>query len=83
VRVLRAIDAGPDLLLETTEGLRGYDSPALVWASQDRVMPAEHGRRLAELLPHGRLVEIPDSYTLVPLDQPVALAQAIREFVRE
>jgi pimeloyl-ACP methyl ester carboxylesterase len=46
-------------------------------------MPAEHGRRLAELLPHGRLVEIPDSYTLVPLDQPVALAQAIREFVRE
>jgi pimeloyl-ACP methyl ester carboxylesterase len=84
VRVLRAIDAEPDLLLETAEGLRGYDGPALVvWASQDRVMPPEHGRRLAELLPHGRLVEIPDSYTLVPLDQPVALAQAVRDFVRE
>jgi pimeloyl-ACP methyl ester carboxylesterase len=43
-------------------------------------MPPEHGRRLAELLPHGRLVEIADSYTLIPLDQPAGLAQAIREF---
>ena len=34
---------------------------------EDRVMPPEHGRRLAELLPHGRLVEIADSYTLIPL----------------
>jgi pimeloyl-ACP methyl ester carboxylesterase len=45
-------------------------------------MPPEHGRRLAELLPHGRLVEIPDSYTLVPLDQPTRLAEAIRGLVR-
>jgi pimeloyl-ACP methyl ester carboxylesterase len=44
-------------------------------------MPLEHGRRLAELLPQGRLVEIPDSYTLIPLDQPGQLAQSIREFV--
>ena len=43
-------------------------------------MPPEHGRRLAELLPHGRLVEIDDSYTLIPLDQPAPLAQVIREF---
>ena len=51
------------------------------WASQDRVMPPEHGRRLAALLPQGQLTEIDDSYTLVPLDQPERLAQAIREFV--
>ena len=44
-------------------------------------MPPEHGRRLAELLPQGRLVEVEDSYTLIPLDQPAALAQLIREFV--
>ena len=62
--------------------LRGFDRPALVvWASEDRVMPPEHGRRLAELLPHGRLVEIDDSYTLIPLDQPNRLAAAIRSFV--
>jgi pimeloyl-ACP methyl ester carboxylesterase len=46
-------------------------------------MPPEHGRRLAELLPQGRLVEIADSYTLIPLDQPGQLAAAMREFVRE
>jgi pimeloyl-ACP methyl ester carboxylesterase len=43
-------------------------------------MPPEHGRRLAELLPQGRLVEIADSYTLIPLDQPEPLAEAIRTF---
>ena len=37
-------------------------------------MPPDHGRRLAELLPQGRLVEISDSYTLLPLDQPAIRA---------
>ena len=45
-------------------------------------MPPEHGRRLIEQLPQGRLVEISDSATLVPLDQPVALAEAIRAFAK-
>jgi len=31
-------------------------------------MPPEHGRRLAEAFPNGKLVEIPDSYTVVPED---------------
>jgi pimeloyl-ACP methyl ester carboxylesterase len=43
-------------------------------------MLPEHGRRLAELLPQGRLIEVDDSYTLIPLDQPARLAQTIREF---
>jgi pimeloyl-ACP methyl ester carboxylesterase len=82
VRVLRAIAAEPRLMLQAAERLGGFDRPALVvWASEDRVMPPDHGRRLAELLPQGRLVEIRDSYTLIPLDQPARLAQAIREFV--
>jgi pimeloyl-ACP methyl ester carboxylesterase len=83
VRVLRAIAAERGLLLEAADGLPSFDRPALVvWASEDRVMPPEHGRHLAELLPQGRLVEIPDSYTLIPLDQPAPLAAAIRDFVR-
>jgi pimeloyl-ACP methyl ester carboxylesterase len=82
VRVLRAISADRRLMLEAAERLPRFDRPALVvWASEDRVMPPDHGRRLAELFPHGRLVEIPDSYTLIPLDQPARLAQLIREFV--
>jgi pimeloyl-ACP methyl ester carboxylesterase len=81
VRVLRAIAADTDLLLEVAGHLPAFDRPALVvWASGDRVMPPEHGRRLAELLPDSKLVEIDDSYTLVPLDQPAALADAIRAF---
>ena len=45
-------------------------------------MPPEHGARLAALLPESRLVEVADSYTLIPLDQPARLAEIIREFVR-
>jgi pimeloyl-ACP methyl ester carboxylesterase len=71
-------------LVEAAEAFRAFDRPALVaWAAEDRIMPVEHGRRLAELLPQGRLVEIADSYTLIPEDQPVELAAAIRRFVRE
>jgi pimeloyl-ACP methyl ester carboxylesterase len=81
VRVLRALAADRGIMLDAAKRLHGFRAPALVvWASEDRVMPLEDGRRLAELLPQGRLVEIEDSYTLVPLDQPIALAQAIREF---
>src|SRR6266536_6222908 len=81
VRVLRAVAAEPRLLLDAAETLPSFDRPALVvWASADRVMPPEHGRRLAEMLPQGQLVEVDDSYTLIPLDQPARLAQVIREF---
>src|SRR5215469_11175267 len=81
VRMLRSVAADPSLLLEAAESLPSFTRPALVvWASGDRVMPPEHGRRLAELLPLARLAEVEDSYTLIPLDQPARLAQLIREF---
>jgi len=81
VRVLRAVAAAPNLLLDAATHLPSFDHPALVaWASQDRVMPPDHGRRLADLLPQARLVDIEDSYTLIPLDQPARFAQLIREF---
>jgi pimeloyl-ACP methyl ester carboxylesterase len=71
-------------LIAATEALPSFDRPVLVvWASEDRVMPPEHGRRLAELFPNSRLVEIPDSYTLVPEDQPALLALQLRQFMSE
>ncbi|MEX1252781.1 MAG: alpha/beta hydrolase [Dehalococcoidia bacterium] len=71
-------------LLAATEALRAFGRPVLVvWAAEDRIMPPEHGRRLAELFPRGRLVEIADSYTLIPEDQPGELARAIRQFVQD
>ncbi|WP_045556067.1 alpha/beta fold hydrolase [Streptomyces sp. FxanaA7] len=75
---------GRGTLLEWSERLREYDRPVLVvWATEDRLMPREHGPRLAELYPQGRLVEIADSSTLVPEDQPERLAQVLREFLGE
>ena len=80
-RMLRSVFADKRLLLRTAEALPAFDRPALVvWAADDRVMPPEHGRRLATLLPNARLFEISDSYTLIPLDQPAQLAEAIRKF---
>jgi pimeloyl-ACP methyl ester carboxylesterase len=82
-KYLRASAKDPDVLVAAAEGLRGFERPALVaWAAEDRVMPPAHGRRLAELLPHGQLLEIPDSYTLIPEDQPAALARAVSQLVR-
>ncbi|MDP9091379.1 MAG: alpha/beta hydrolase [Actinomycetota bacterium] len=54
----------------------------LAWASEDRVFPVKHARRLAAVLPAATLVQIPDSYTFVPEDQPIVLAEHITEFVR-
>ena len=63
---------------------RKEDIPALVaWTSDGRVMPAEHGPRLAELLPHGHYVEIADARVLVQLDRPGAVATQIRDFIQE
>ncbi|WP_214415539.1 alpha/beta fold hydrolase [Sphaerisporangium fuscum] len=71
-------------LLELAEEMRWFDRPVLVaWAREDRLMPREHGRRLAELLPGARLVEIDDSYTLIPEDQPETLTRTILDFLHE
>jgi pimeloyl-ACP methyl ester carboxylesterase len=75
---------GREVLLEWSERLRRYDRPVLVvWATEDRLMPREHGPRLAELYPQGRLVEITDSSTLVPEDQPERLARVMTDFLTE
>ncbi len=69
-------------LIANTEALRAFDGDALVlWSPQNRVMPPSHGQRLADLLPHGRLVEIADAYVLSMLDQPEAVAAEINGFL--
>ncbi|MFD7923568.1 alpha/beta fold hydrolase [Streptomyces sp. NPDC059740] len=71
-------------LLAWSERLRDFEGPVLVvWAAEDRLMPREHGPRLAELYPRGRLVEIADSSTLVPEDQPERLAEVLTAFLRQ
>ena len=71
-------------LLAASAALASFERPALVaWAREDRMMPREHGPRLAALLPQGRLVEIEDSYTLIPEDQPAQLAAHMRELLAQ
>ncbi|HEY6760005.1 MAG TPA: alpha/beta hydrolase [Baekduia sp.] len=80
-RVLRAIGRDRRVLVDAAARLPRFDRPALVvWAAEDRVMPPDHGERLARLLPDARLVTLDDTSTLIPLDQPEALAAAIAEF---
>jgi pimeloyl-ACP methyl ester carboxylesterase len=49
----------------------------LVWSQEDPVFPLEHARRYTAALPSAELVEIEDSYSFTPEDQPAAVAAAI------
>ncbi|HEX4108016.1 MAG TPA: alpha/beta fold hydrolase [Solirubrobacteraceae bacterium] len=81
-RYARGARGGRRELVAAMEGLRRFAGPVLVaWAAEDRVMPPEHGRRLAALFPDARHVEIADSYTLIPEDQPAALVAEMRAFL--
>jgi len=78
----RSVRASRQVLKAAMKGLASLSCPALVvWAADDRVMPIATGRELAAGIPSSRFVEIEDSYTLVPLDQPARLAREIRLFV--
>lgn len=67
--------------LEAAEKLRGSDLPVLLaWAPGDRFFPIKYAQRLVADTPNARLVEIPDSATFVPLDQPQRLAEEIASF---
>ncbi|WP_040787147.1 alpha/beta fold hydrolase [Nocardia pneumoniae] len=69
-------------LIANTEALRNFSGEALIlWSSAGKVMPREHGRRLAELIPRARLVEIDNAYVLSMLDQPAAVAEAMSAFL--
>jgi pimeloyl-ACP methyl ester carboxylesterase len=70
-------------LIANTEALQHFPGEALIlWSSAGKVMPREHGRRLAKLLPRGKLVEIDHAYVLSMLDQPAAVAQAMTAFLK-
>ncbi|HEX3174378.1 MAG TPA: alpha/beta hydrolase [Solirubrobacterales bacterium] len=67
--------------LEAAEKLRGSDLPILLtWAPGDKFFPMKYAQRLADEAGNARIVEIPDSSTFVPLDQPARLADEIAAF---
>lgn len=68
--------------LQAAEKLEDSDLPLLLcWAPGDRYFPISYAHRLAGQAGNARLVEIPDSSTFVPIDQPERLAEEIAAFV--
>jgi pimeloyl-ACP methyl ester carboxylesterase len=66
--------------LAAAAALPGFTRPVLLaWAGDERLFGGLD-RRLAEVLPDARVVEVPDSRTFVPEDQPDRLAELIIEF---
>ncbi|HWD01567.1 MAG TPA: alpha/beta hydrolase [Amycolatopsis sp.] len=78
-KLLRSVDSR--LTLAAAEQLRSFEPPVLLaWASEDKLFPIRFAHRLAGVLPNAKVVEIEDSYTFVPEDQPEVLAGQIVEF---
>lgn len=72
----------PRELADAGSRLDRFQKPVLLcWAPKDPFFRISHARRLVEVLPDARLVEIPDSRTFVPVDQPTRLAAEIAAFV--
>lgn len=70
-------------LAAATAALPKFEKPVLVvWDREGSMMPNEAGRKLAADFPNSRYVELPDCFTLIPEDQPEALAAEIRQFAR-
>jgi pimeloyl-ACP methyl ester carboxylesterase len=80
-RYVRDVRRGRREIRAATPALASFERPVLVvWDAEGTMMPNEEGRRLADSFPNSRYVELPDCYTLIPLDQPKALAQEIKQF---
>jgi pimeloyl-ACP methyl ester carboxylesterase len=82
IRFMKAVDKS--ISLDAAERLPRLTIRSVVaWAQDDRFFPRELGERLAATLPDARLEPIANSRTFVSEDQPEALADLIRGFVRE
>ncbi len=83
LRDLVAFTLGLDATLtqQAARRLPSFDRPVLIaWATDDRLFPMDHARRLAELLPDARLETIADSRAFSMIDQPDRLADAVAAF---
>jgi pimeloyl-ACP methyl ester carboxylesterase len=83
MRDLAKVTAGLDKrhTIAAAAALRGTRFPLLLaWAPGDRFFPISAAHRLAADVGGAKLVEIPDSGSFVPLDQPQLLARHIADF---
>jgi pimeloyl-ACP methyl ester carboxylesterase len=68
----------PAVTLDVAPQLRTFAGDVvLAWARDDRCFGPELGRRLAAQFRAARFIEVPDSFTFVPVDRPDALAELL------
>ena len=73
---VKAVDPGE--LLDVATRLGAFERPVLlVWGNGDRFFKVDFARRLRDVFPDARLVEIEGGLTFVPLDHPERLAEEI------
>jgi pimeloyl-ACP methyl ester carboxylesterase len=81
---LVAASAGfrPQLLIDAAEAIPRFDRPVLlIWGNSCDFFPMTGAQRLASEFPRATLVSVPGAKTWVPIDSPVAVADAIVKFV--
>jgi pimeloyl-ACP methyl ester carboxylesterase len=72
----------PQLLIDAAEAIPRFDRPVLlIWGESCDFFPMTGARRLASEFPCATLVSVPGAKTWVPVDSPVAVADAIVKFV--
>ncbi len=72
----------PQLLIDAAEAIPHFDRPVLlIWGDACDFFPTADGQRLASEFPSATLVPVAEAKTWVPIDNPVAVADAIVKFV--
>jgi pimeloyl-ACP methyl ester carboxylesterase len=75
----RAIATRPD----SFDVLRATDVPSVVLTGEeDELVPVAEAARMADALPRGRLVTVPDAGHLVPMERPEVVTTALADLVR-
>ena len=78
-KVLRGMDKR--YTLDAAERLGSFEKPVLfAWAGDERLFKLDLAKRLAATMPDASVVQVPDAYTFVSIDQPQRTAELIGEF---
>ena len=72
----------PQLLIDAAEAIPRFDRPVLlIWGDSCDFFPMRDARRLVSEFPCATLASVPGAKTWVPIDSPLAVADAIGKFV--